>query len=353
MVEIQKLVLVYGVWDLYVVFAVYAHLRHEPEIDQREENARVAFPCLSGGLLRTDGMATLRIVCCSAPEDKKLMEGLRAHLRMLEIRHASIWYTHNTLPGAQWQRERDRQLQSAHLILFLVSSDFLNSREHYEQVLLPAMERYRRGEIQIIPIILRPADWRETSFGKLQPLPEGGKPVIDSGWETQDHAFLNVVHGIRRVLDEEMSRILARQENDDILLNNPEESTPAASDSDAAAQLEQIIQGFQALRKQIASAVLLKGPPGFSIGSGESQYTRLYGDAMVFLATYLPQLVSGEGEGFVEAVYKNTRIPLQRRNNFSVWLARRVITPLAELERLAAQIDACVATLESYKQDIR
>lgn len=41
---------------------------------------------------------------------------------------------------------------------------------------------------------------------------------------------------------------------------------------------------------------------------------------------------------------------VQQRSNFSTWLARRVIAPLAELERLAAQLDAWATTLELYKR---
>jgi hypothetical protein len=49
-------------------------------------------------------MAALRIFCCSAPEDKKLVERFRAHLRLLEFQHASIWYTHNALPGTELEK---------------------------------------------------------------------------------------------------------------------------------------------------------------------------------------------------------------------------------------------------------
>lgn len=192
----------------------------------------------------------------------------------------------------------------------------------------------------------QPVHWQETPFGKLQPLPEGGKPVTDPGWKTLDHAFFDVVRGIKRVIDDEKP-LLSEQPEDDIPFSSPKELAPAGSD--AAAQLEHIIQDFKSLRGQIASAVFLKGPQGFSVESCESQYNRLYGDTMVFLATYLPLSVSDE-EGFVEVVYRKAAAELRQRSNFSVWLARRVIAPLAELEKLAAQMDACVATLELYKQ---
>ena len=254
------------------------------------------------------------------------MEAFNAHLRTLEVHQVNIWYADQTLPGTQWERERDRRLQSAHLILLLVSADFINS-EHYERIVLLAMERYKRGEARVVPVILRPVYWQGTSFGSLGALPEGGKPITDPDWKTLDHAFFNVVCAIKRIVNDEKHL-----------------------DSHVITRLEQIIQDFKLLRKQITDAARLKASQGSSVESCERQYNRLYGDTMVFLETYLPQVLSDKEEGFVEAVYREAMAQLQQRNNFSVWLTRQVFTPLAKLEKLAAQIDASVPTLESYKE---
>lgn len=49
-----------------------------------------------------------------------------------------------------------------------------------------------------MPVIIRPADWQETPFGRIQAIPKDGKPV--TRWANQDEAWLDVVRGIRRVL---------------------------------------------------------------------------------------------------------------------------------------------------------
>ena len=140
------------------------------------------------------------------------MEKLYAHVQVLEFQHISIWYPRHVLPGEEWERERDNQLHSAHLILFLVSSAFLKSREQQKKMVLPAMERQRRGDAHVVPIILRPVHWQDTPFGKLQPLPEGGRPVTDPAWKSLDHAFVDVVYGIKRVIAQELPQPLARTE---------------------------------------------------------------------------------------------------------------------------------------------
>ncbi|HTK06969.1 MAG TPA: toll/interleukin-1 receptor domain-containing protein [Ktedonobacteraceae bacterium] len=149
-------------------------------------------------------MDTLKIFCSFAPEDKALMESFYAHLRGLKRpRDLSVWYADDILPGKQWELERNSQLQAAHIILLLVSSDFISSHEQYEKEVPLAMERYNRGEAHVIPIILRHVYWKETSFAKLLPLPDGGRPVTDKGlWSSQDQAFFNVILGIKRFIDD-------------------------------------------------------------------------------------------------------------------------------------------------------
>ena len=61
------------------------------------------------------------------------------------------------------------------------------------------MERHERGEARVIPIILRPTDWRETPFDKLQALPTNDKPITK--WSNRDDAFLDVVKGIREAVE--------------------------------------------------------------------------------------------------------------------------------------------------------
>jgi TIR domain-containing protein/trypsin-like peptidase len=120
---------------------------------------------------------------------------------------------------------------------------------------------------------------------------------------------------------------------------------------DLITQLEHIIQDFKLLREQIANSS--KTPSilflNEQVKNCESQYNRLYEDTIVFLATHLTQPVPNE-EGFRETVHRAAAEQLRQRSNFSVRVARGAFPSLAEYEKLAAQIDACIITLELYKQ---
>lgn len=62
------------------------------------------------------------------------------------------------------------------------------------------LERHSRSEARVIPIIVRPCDWRGAPFAELQALPKNGKPV--TAWASPDEAWLDVAEGLRAALGE-------------------------------------------------------------------------------------------------------------------------------------------------------
>jgi hypothetical protein len=96
---------------------------------------------------------------------------------------------------AQNLRESPR-LNSAQVILLLISADFLASDYCTDVEMRRAMERHDAGEARVIPVILRQVDnWHEAPFGKLQALPQGGKAI--TLWRPRDRAYADVAAGIR------------------------------------------------------------------------------------------------------------------------------------------------------------
>ena len=61
------------------------------------------------------------------------------------------------------------------------------------------MERHEERTARVIPIILKPVDWKKTPFSKLATLPKDAKAITT--WRNQDEAFLDVVTGIRRAAE--------------------------------------------------------------------------------------------------------------------------------------------------------
>jgi len=145
--------------------------------------------------------ASVTVFYVYAREDELLREQLERHLRLLSRQGLiSEWHDRQILPGAIWAQEIDAHLDSASIILLLISSDFLASDYCYGVEMQRALERHSQGEARVIPIFLRPVDWERAPFAHLQGLPRDSKPVTE--WDNRDVAFRNIAQELRRTLDQ-------------------------------------------------------------------------------------------------------------------------------------------------------
>jgi len=142
-----------------------------------------------------------------------LRDELEKHLAALERSGQVItWHDRKILPGTEWKNEISNQLDTSDIILLLVSPNFIQSDYCYSIEMQRALERHRGGAVHVIPIILRPCDWKAMPIHALQALPESGRPI--SHWRNRDDAFQNVVKGIRQVIDVFYSTPSHREESD-------------------------------------------------------------------------------------------------------------------------------------------
>ncbi|MGD1854506.1 MAG: ABC transporter substrate-binding protein [Leptolyngbyaceae cyanobacterium] len=133
--------------------------------------------------------------------DEGLRDELDTHLSTLKVKGIiSTWHDRQIPAGSEWSGDIDRNLKKADIILLLISPDFIGSEYCCEVELAEAMNRHNKGEAIVIPIILRPTDWTDMSFGRLQSFPKDAKPVTT--WSNRDAAFKNIAVGIRKVVKE-------------------------------------------------------------------------------------------------------------------------------------------------------
>src|SRR5690349_1596615 len=99
---------------------------------------------------------TLEIFCYYARKDQPLLSKLRTHLAFLEREGSlNIWHDQDISPGAEWEEEINKHLNTAHIILLLISPVFMTSEYCYSKEMKRAMERHKFGEARVIPILLR------------------------------------------------------------------------------------------------------------------------------------------------------------------------------------------------------
>ncbi|WP_437980895.1 TIR domain-containing protein [Sorangium sp. So ce117] len=132
-------------------------------------------------------------------KDESLRDELEAHLAAL-MRRGEIrgWHHRKIEAGDDAQAAINEHVDAAHVILLLVSADFLASDDCHELVVKRALARRRAGEAEVIPIIVRECAWQEAPFAALAALPRNGKAV--TSWQVRDEAWKDIVLGLQAAL---------------------------------------------------------------------------------------------------------------------------------------------------------
>src|SRR5208337_2192698 len=175
-----------------------------------------------GKATMSGSLGLIEVFISYSHKDQRLRDQLETHLSNMKRKNIitawhdrkniiTAWHDRMILPETEWKGQIDRHLESAQVILLLVSADFLASDYCYDVEMERALERHESGEALVIPVILRPCDWGQLPFGKLQALPTNGRPV--TAWRNRDAAFADVVLNIERALEQRVN------------LSGPREST--------------------------------------------------------------------------------------------------------------------------------
>ncbi|MCI0662644.1 MAG: TIR domain-containing protein [Acidobacteria bacterium] len=148
-------------------------------------------------------MKSVRVFISYSHRDETLREALDKHLSSLRREGViEAWNDRQIIAGAEWEGEIDRNLESAKVVLLLVSADFIASDYCVKKEMERALQRHASGEARVIPIIIRPVDWQGMPFGRLQALPKDGIAV--TSWANQDEAFVDIAQGVRRAVEDLM-----------------------------------------------------------------------------------------------------------------------------------------------------
>lgn len=132
--------------------------------------------------------------------DEDLLNELHAHLAALRREdQAVLWWDRRIEAGEHWDDEIDGHLETAEIVVPLISSDFIASDYCYGKELKRTLERHERGECVVIPVIARACDWQHLPFGKIQTLPRDAKPI--TSWSNRDEAWADVAKGIRSTIE--------------------------------------------------------------------------------------------------------------------------------------------------------
>ncbi len=129
-------------------------------------------------------------------KDEELRNKIEVHLAPLKRSgRITCWHDRQIQGGSKWNLSISTHLDTADIILLLISPDFLNSDYCNQVEVKRALERHEKGEIHLVPIILRPSDWKDEKFAELQSLPTDAKPVVK--WELEDDALHDITKHLK------------------------------------------------------------------------------------------------------------------------------------------------------------
>jgi hypothetical protein len=133
--------------------------------------------------------------------DADLREKLGTYLAPLRHqKKIEEWYDRKIEPGTNWNTEINKRLDSAQLILLLLSADFFASDYCLGVEVEKALTRLKRGEVKVVPILLRPCLWQQSPFSELQVIPRDAKAI--KSWASEDEALTAVANEIAGIVSE-------------------------------------------------------------------------------------------------------------------------------------------------------
>lgn len=152
-----------------------------------------------------------RVFLSYSHKDEKYKEQLDNHLSALK-RSGKIetWNDRKIDGGSDWDKTIKENMEKADIFLFLISADFMASEFIWNVEIRHAISSGKT----VVPIFLRPCDFKvenyfpgEPEFHKKQGFPRDKSSEMQwitnpsPSWPTIDHAYLNVVEGLKSLLN--------------------------------------------------------------------------------------------------------------------------------------------------------
>src|SRR5262245_50995772 len=102
----------------------------------------------------------LELFCAYSHKDAASLERFKSHVAVLRRKNwIQVWTDQDIRAGDRWDEEITRHLESAAIIVLLVSADFLASEYCYSREMAAALGRARGNSCVVVPIIARACDW--------------------------------------------------------------------------------------------------------------------------------------------------------------------------------------------------
>ena len=175
-----------------------------------------------------------------ARADAAFKDELLLHLHLfVENGLIQKWVDSDLLPGEDWEKRIEMELEAAHLVIMLVSADALSSEFIRKKELKTAIEKKRAGSARVIPVLVRDCMWKLNSdIAELQLLPRGDNGRIQgvAAWLSRDSAWTNVCEELHKLIQEIRSLLEKEKETEERTRKAEEEARKQQEATEKAAR---------------------------------------------------------------------------------------------------------------------
>lgn len=131
--------------------------------------------------------------------DSKMCDKFKTHLKYLEkLYNINCWYDGKIPVGGNIDKYVLTNLKKSDIIILLISPSYLSSYYCYDKELKIAIDKQKRDECVVIPVILHDFVRDNYPFSGLKYVPTDGKPI--DKFRPQNNGYVDAVTGIRNLI---------------------------------------------------------------------------------------------------------------------------------------------------------
>jgi len=135
-------------------------------------------------------------------KDKKWLDTIKTFLKPYSRdEKISIWSDEQIMPGAQWDTEIRKQLETCRVAILLVTPNFLASDFIIEKELSLILKRGQEGELIIYWIAVSHSSYNITDLSKIQSANDPAKPLDELSKQERDKTLVQIAEKIANAMD--------------------------------------------------------------------------------------------------------------------------------------------------------
>lgn len=134
-------------------------------------------------------------------KDEKWCEAILDYFApLVRQKKLHIWYDKMVSSGGRFEEQILEALEESDAVIFLVSTAFFASEFIWNKEIPMTMEKWKKGEVKIFPVLVNNCLWRYTEFANIQFSHDVAEPLLYLDDKRQNHEITKIVGDVIKKL---------------------------------------------------------------------------------------------------------------------------------------------------------